>query len=322
MIIFRISRSGAVTLRRNPNKTGIMKKSFLALFILAGILLSENPAPGKTVRRQLSILPGSVPETETLAQETMEFVYDYRCYVDTTDTLGDNISSDLMLLQTAAAGLSKFSSYKNLAVDSLIMSSSHEQITDAAIEGKLSTGEFMTIYKNYPAAGKLTHTEKICQDWFRYEEELPRFEWELTDSVTDILGYACQSAKCSFRGREWTVFYTEEIPLSEGPWKLHGLPGLIMKASDAKGHYSFECIGIRSKADRAVTLYKVPFNKVSRKDYYNTRHRYEVNPYAYFEATTGGNLTITDDAGNPVLDAFDPMELPFEYIERDWNKTE
>ena len=52
--------------------------------------------------------------------------------------------------------------------------------------------------------------------------------------------------------------------------------------------------------------------------YYDTKHRYEVNPYAYYEATTGGHVTVMDEAGNPSLDAYDPIELPFEYLERDW----
>lgn len=293
-----------------------MKKIFL-IFVIGAIATAI--ASGKIVRRQLSIFQSSVPETETIAPETMEFVYDYRCCVDTTGSLDDNISSDNMLLQIGPDGLSKFSSYRNLTVDSIIMRSSQEQIVDAAVEGKLSTGEFMTIYKNYPA-GRLTHTEKICQDWFRYDEEMPDFEWELTDSVINVSGYECQGAVCHFRGREWTAFYAEDIPLSDGPWKLHGLPGLIMKASDKNGQYTFECIGIRSKGDRPITIYKVPFNKVGRREYYDTRHRYEVNPYAYYEATTGGKITVTDEAGNPTPDAYDPIELQYDYLERDWRK--
>lgn len=289
------------------------------IFIIAVICIIATVASGKIVRRQLSILPSSVPEAETIAPESMEFVYDYRCCVDTTGELKDNINSDNMLLQIGPDGLSKFSSYKNLTVDSILMRSSREQIVDAAIEGKLSTGEFMTIYKNYPA-GKITHTERICQDWFRYAEDMPEFEWEMTDSVTNVLGYECRGARCSFRGRDWTVFYTEDIPVMEGPWKLHGLPGLIMAASDSKGHYTFECIGIKSSADRPITIYKVPFNNVSRNEYYKTRHRYEVNPYAYYETATGQNITVTDESGNPQAGAYDPIELQFDFIERDWRK--
>ncbi|MDE6577135.1 MAG: GLPGLI family protein [Muribaculaceae bacterium] len=293
-----------------------MKKLFIFLFI--GFFLSVI-ATGKTHRRVLSIFESSVPETETLAKETMEFVYDYRYSVDTTNVLKENIASDNMLLQIGPDGLSKFSSYRNLTVDSLIMNATREQIAEAAMDGKLSTGEFMTIFKNYPD-GKLTHTEKICQDWFRYDEEMPALEWELTDSTVNILGYECKGARCNFRGREWNAFYTEDIPLMDGPWKLHGLPGLIMCASDKNGEYTFECIGIKSKADRPITIYKVPFNKTDRKKYYDTKHRYEINPYGYYEATTGGHITVTDQAGNPALDAYEPSELLYDYLELDWKK--
>ena len=153
-----------------------MKKAFLILVIIA---VATAFASGKILRRQLSILPSSVPETETLASENMEFVYDYRCCVDTTHSLSEDFDSDNMLLQIGPGGLSKFSSYRNLTVDSILMRSTHEQILDAAVEGKLSTGEFMTIFKNYPA-GRLTHTEKICQDGFRYAEGLPQRDWGRT----------------------------------------------------------------------------------------------------------------------------------------------
>ena len=45
-----------------------------------------------------------------------------------------------------------------------------------------------------------------------------------------------------------------------------------------------------------------------------------MNPYAYYEATTGGQITVTDEAGNPSLDAYDPIELSYDYLETDWKK--
>lgn len=293
-----------------------MRKTFI---IIALLVMAVAIVSGKVVRQKLSIFQSSVPETETLATETMEFVYDYSLCVDTTGQLEENREGDRMLLQIGPDGLSKFSSYKNLTVDSILMRSSQEQIVQAATDGKLSNGEFMTIYKNYPA-GRLTHTEKICQDWLRYEEDMPALEWEMLDTVATVLGYECHGAKCTFRGREWTALYSEEIPLMEGPWKLHGLPGLIMKATDDRGDYTFECIGIKSNADRPITIYKVPFNTVSRHDFYDIKHRYEINPYAYFEATTGGHVTVRDEAGNILPDTYDPIELYYDYIERDWKK--
>lgn len=316
MIIFDVWPMVAVTLQCNIKIPDKMKKvSIIVLFIA---VLSMTSA-GKTSRRILSILQNKVPETEIIAPETMEFVYNYKWCHDTTALLDDIHTSDQMLLQIGPDGLSKFSSYKNLTVDSLLMNISQEQLAEAAMNGKLSNGEFMTIFKNYPE-GRLTHTEKICMDWFRYEEDIPSLEWELTDSTTNVLGYECHSAVCNFRGREWTVYYTEEIPLMEGPWKLQGLPGLIMKASDKNGCYEFECIGIKSKADRPITIYKVPYNKTSRANYYDAKHRYDINPYAYYEAGGNGHITVRDMEGNVMLDSYDPIELPYDYIERDWKK--
>lgn len=293
-----------------------MKKTSISILAIASLALA---ASGKNLRRTLNIVQFSVPETETISPETMEFVYDYSWCNDTTGVLEDNFTTDRMLLQMGADGLSKFSSYKNLTVDSLLLNISQEQVADAAKEGKLANGESMTIFKNYPA-GRLTHTEKVCTDWFRYEEDMPQLEWELTDSTAYVLGYECRAAVCSFRGREWMAFYTEDIPLMEGPWKLHGLPGLIMKANDTAGHYSFECIGIKSKASRPISIYKVAYNTTDRSKFYDAKHRYDINPFAYYEAGGNGKITVSDLSGNPVPDAYDPIDLPFDYIERDWKK--
>lgn len=295
-----------------------MMKSFF--MFVGGLMMAAEVTGVAAVRRQLSIVQSSVPETETIAPESMEFVYAYSWATDTAKAAEPyGMTTDNMLLQIGPGGLSKFSSYRNLTVDSILLRSSREQIESAATEGRLDNGEFMTIYKNYPA-GRLTHTEKVCRDWMRYEEDMPELGWELTDTVATVLGYECRGARCSFRGREWTVLYAKDIPLAEGPWKLHGLPGLIMKATDGNGHYTFECVGIKSQANRPITIYKVPFNRVSRREYYDTKHRYDVNPFAYFEATTGGHVTVTDGAGNPLAGAYDPEELSYDYIETDWRR--
>ena len=104
------------------------------------------------------------------------------------------------------------------------------------------------------------------------------------------------------------------------PDKFHGLPGLIMKASDCKGEYLFECIGIDSKGTRPITIYKVPFNRTDRHEYYDARHRYDVNPYAYYEATGGVHVDVVDESGNPSVGAYDPIDLQYDYIETDWRK--
>lgn len=293
-----------------------MKKSVIITLLTAILLPSVCGA--KVTRQKLGIFRPQVPASTVLSQKpgTLEFVYDYSFSVDSAGIIDGEREADKMLLQIAPDGLSKFTSLTSITTDSVIMNTTPEQRAEAIMDGKLKKGESMNVFKNYPSAGRMTNTEVVCEDWFRYEEEIPDFGWELTDSVKTILGYECKGARCTFRGREWTVYYAEDIPVMEGPWKLCGLPGLIMEAQADGDEYSFVCIGIRNNSPRPITLYDVPYNNASRLKFYDAKHRYDINPYAYFEATGAGKVTVVDENGNPV--AHQAMELPYDYIEKDW----
>ncbi len=287
-------------------------KTKLLIISIGVFLIGTAVTNARIVRRQLNILQSSVPEAKTLAEGNLEFIYDYTFNADTL--YNSQRDREKMLLQVGADGISKYSSLKNATIDSIIPTLSEEELVKNA--ERLANGPFINIFKNYPD-GKITHTEKIALDWFKYEENMPQFDWTLTDSVRTILGYECRQAKCSFRGREWTVFYTEEIPVMDGPWKLCGLPGLIMSARDEKGQYVFECVGIKSSTSRPITMYDVSYNETNRKKFYDTLHRYESNPYGYAETVSGIHITVTDNAGNPDPTAYDPIELGYDYLERD-----
>lgn len=64
-------------------------------------------------------------------------------------------------------------------------------------------------------------------------------KWKLGTETKVISGFTCQSASGSFRGRHYNVWFTTEIPVSLGPWKLTGLPGLILYAKDLTGSLEF-----------------------------------------------------------------------------------
>ena len=54
-----------------------------------------------------------------------------------------------------------------------------------------------------------------------------------------IKNYVCNKATVKLEGREYTAWYTSEIPISDGPYKFWGLPGLILKIADTQNHYEF-----------------------------------------------------------------------------------
>ena len=64
-------------------------------------------------------------------------------------------------------------------------------------------------------------------------------KWEIQNEFKKINIYNCQRAKGQFRGRDYIVWFTSDIPISLGPWKLNGLPGLILEASDSKNMFHF-----------------------------------------------------------------------------------
>jgi len=72
--------------------------------------------------------------------------------------------------------------------------------------------------------------------WFDKEllvkEDSLAWRWDLKDEVRKIGAFNCQKANIKFRGREYTAWFTNEIPVPFGPWKFQGLSGLILEVYD------------------------------------------------------------------------------------------
>lgn len=95
-----------------------------------------------------------------------------------------------------------------------------------------------SIYKNYPK-GKITYTDKVLPAFLKYEENFDLFKWQLSDQVDTINGYFAHCAYTNYGGRRWVAWYAPDIPLSDGPYKFRGLPGLILMLYDDQKHYTF-----------------------------------------------------------------------------------
>ena len=62
-------------------------------------------------------------------------------------------------------------------------------------------------------------------------------------------------ATSDFRGRRWTAWFATDIPVSDGPWKLGGLPGLILEAYDQGDDYRYTAVRIMESGLDPVTFY-------------------------------------------------------------------
>ena len=71
------------------------------------------------------------------------------------------------------------------------------------------------------------------------KEKTTVIPWKLQDSTKTIGEFKCQLAIGVFRGRTYHAWFTQDIPVRFGPWKLQGLPGLILEANDDQNRVSY-----------------------------------------------------------------------------------
>lgn len=65
------------------------------------------------------------------------------------------------------------------------------------------------------------------------QEEILPIDWKITNEKKKIGKFNCIKATANILGREWQAWFTQEIQVSFGPWRLNGLPGLILEAFDS-----------------------------------------------------------------------------------------
>ncbi|MBC9911594.1 GLPGLI family protein [Chitinophaga varians] len=89
------------------------------------------------------------------------------------------------------------------------------------------------------------------QNDYLIKEPFEDIAWKIEKDTRQILGYTCQKATGTCKGRQYTAWFTTDIPAKFGPWKLHGLPGLILEAIDTHERIQFSCTKILSDAPSA-----------------------------------------------------------------------
>jgi len=251
-----------------------------------------------------------------LAHAQFRFYYEHAWEFDTLTF--NETREDLIILQVGP-NISKSYSYFTFQSDSLratpdgerVMRQILGRVARAVVENREPPKDFIRrrmptkVYKNYPQ-GQVTVTDNISANSYIYTDELHPQNWEILDSVKTILDYPVQMAVSDFRGRRWTAWFAPDIPISDGPWKLSGLPGLIMAAYDTKKHYRFHIVGIEKVQDQPIVFSPVVLSygsfgkheETTRIRFLRGKFRHLHNQSEIMNAQLGGIDTFDTSSGS------------------------
>lgn len=127
---------------------------------------------------------------------------------------------------------------------------SGKQLIDGYIQDSVGNVYFKD-FKNK----KLIMREIIALTPYLTEEpQLPQLKWKITKEKKDIGKFPCQKAQTSFRGRTYIAWFALDININNGPWKLQGLPGLILEAYDSTEEVKFTFTSISIPCDDKIEI--------------------------------------------------------------------
>ncbi len=138
------------------------------------------------------------------------------------------------------------------------------------------------------AGQRLTIRARMGTKAYRIDTALPRIDWKILPDKKTIGEYTCQKATGDYGGRSWEVWFAPALAYQDGPWKLTGLPGLIMEAQDSKQEVSFAFVSVKQETNTGGTLRSFLDSDLNIatgwKDYYRARIAFEKDPEAVMAA--------------------------------------
>ncbi|KGE14457.1 GLPGLI family protein [Sphingobacterium deserti] len=184
----------------------------------------------------------------------------------------------------------------------------NEQMKDPGFDGILNITRNTTgIPQSYLFAKEdLKEIVTIGGDNFMLDVDYPVLDWTVSEETKTIGGYSCQKATVAYKGRDYSAWFASELPFSSGPWKFHGLPGLILEVVDAKKDVQWLYAGFDKQDNGSVALAAPENAKPStQKEVQKLQEAFHANPQAYMEAKgrirVGAGSTPTAGTGRATM---------------------
>ena len=138
---------------------------------------------------------------------------------------------------------------------------------------------------------KKSFVSPISRDKFfiKIDDEL---KWKILPETIVMTNLNCQKAEVEYGGRQWIAWFTKDIPLFEGPYYFHGLPGLIIQIQDVAEDFIFTATEIKKLEYNS--LYKINDGKeITWKQYEELMQTFFNSPYA--SVRVQGKKVYTDN---------------------------
>lgn len=279
---------------------------FIAIFFSFSICWSQIIVEGSYGDE-----PCKLGKYANIGKSSIDCIYHYTIY----DPEYDDIEECYQILQINK-DRSVYRNYKGFRCDSILISLGNRQLTNREFfkifntYGDNQTRSGYTVIVKEHAQNELKVYDKVFIDNYIYTESVPQLKWVIGTERKNICGYYCTKATCSFRGRQWTAWYTEEIPIDNGPWKFNGLPGLILHIEDSKNEHTITAIGIRNcNSDMYIEVRD--YFKTSREKFNAELKNYKEDARQYI---AGSHVAPKNADGSPARIPkrrlfFNPIEL-------------
>lgn len=231
----------------------------------------------------------------------------------------DKYRQDEMVLRVSKTSSEFFSLWRRTRdeiQDSILARGGSKEDVLAAREKNIYplSNQHQIIFKNLPQKGMLTCTDKVFTNKYIYTEKLEKPQWNILKEKKIVANYSCQKAVTFYLGRKWIVWFTTAIPIPEGPWKLWGLPGLILEAADSENDYCFSCIEIKNiTSHTAISVPKSRYIKCTKEQYVKIVTEYEEDTNKFMQKQGLSGVFAVGEEGKGTS-AF--PEIKYNYIEK------
>jgi GLPGLI family protein len=232
-------------------------------------------------------------------QARVECLYRLTYQRDSTDA---KTRTELLSLQIGSK-LSRCENQATLYMDSVVTAAlaaskansgdnEHMDINLNGIPSNKFTGEYKAFVFKVSTAATVVVYDRIGGTKYYYQEPASLFTWVIAPTTATIAGYACQRATTTFGGRTWEAWFTRAVPIADGPYKFYGLPGLIVKVADTRGHFVFELTKLRQLAPPvAIAPPEAGAKLIAKADF--ARGKAEYDRTALTQMMANGNIRFT-----------------------------